>query len=277
MNCLCFLSFSFFLFWRNISVAFLLLYRFSNNNELGNIRKSNPRMPFDSVALLSLLEEGKRHEIVSTFFQANLSARNTVYTVEELLACVKMVSYPPGFWDVLGQHAAFFIKFTFLWTEEPQDCFTHLKSIMVYDESARMILPRYADHFLEGCVEKYELSFEDLCHFLELPQEGWEAYAESIGPRSESFLERKKVEYARMMRSSDEATAMKGMEMGVNLLYRHYHSCVCEYMFWPAKLCLILALLEDELQWRDYIYGCSDKGWVPRNYISLCRLPREAD
>ena len=233
-------------------------------------------MPFDSVALLSLLEPNRRHEIVSTFFQVNLSARNTVYTTEELYACVKMVPYPDGFWDVLGHHAVFFIKFTMLWTEDPQQCFAILKDIMLYDETARVILTRYVDHFFEGCVEKYELSFESVCRFLELPQEEWKKYAESVGPSSESFLHRKKAEYALMMRSSDEATALKGMEMGVNLLYRHYHSCVCEHMFWPAKLCLILALLEDELQWRDFVYGCHDKGWVPRNYISLC-LPGKTD
>jgi hypothetical protein len=63
------------------------------------------------------------------------------------------------------------------------------------------------------------------------------------------------------------------MKLAETLLRNHYHPFVAQYVWWPTSRALLVALLQQPLEFRPRILKNNDYGWTPLDYISLSRSP----
>jgi hypothetical protein len=106
---------------------------------------------------------------------------------------------------------------------------------------------------------------------LRKPPDEVDAYVASIQPKTKGLIEMKKTEYLELMSGKD--TAAQGLKLATTLLRTQYHPVVANYMFWPASKALVATLLRQKLEFRPRILSLHDAGWVPEDYIDLCRGP----
>jgi hypothetical protein len=221
-----------------------------------------------NVLLSRLAYPARKRMVKAIMTQAHL------YNEDELVDCVCTLPYPDSFWHVLGDDVAFYLKHHKLWTDPEADCFHHLRQILLEDSSAKDVAYRFVRivHPLTRTIP--DMTYDNMFEVLRKPSSEVDAYVASILPGTEGYLEMKKAEYLKMMRSTScTATVAEGMRLAETLLCTQYHPVVRQFVYWPASKALLVALLAQGLQRRNRILGFNDAGWVPEDYINLCRNP----
>jgi hypothetical protein len=197
-----------------------------------------------------------------------------LYTQEELCDCIAVLPYSDTFWYTIDGDIAKFLQHDVLWTDVESQCFVHLRSVLLKDvEGFKDTVYRYV-----LCVHPETQHIPDLTYknmydiFLKDPKEVGQ-YITSILPRSKGYIDMKRKEYLSMIASPIAGIAAEGRKLGEKLLQEHYHPFVGNYIWWPLSKALLIALLSQNLQYRERILGLKDSGYTPMDYIDLCRSP----
>lgn len=217
--------------------------------------------------LLSELEPHARKEQVRFIF-----SKAHLYTEDELCNCVGTLDYPDTFWYILEGDPAPFIHFSKLWTDPETECFHNLRTILLRDEGVyKHVAHRFVQHLYPQSQCIPDFTFENIFTVLRKAPKDAERYLASIMPKTCGYIEMKKAEYLEMMQTPGLET--EGVKFAERLLRTQYHPAVASYVWWPASKALLAALLRQKLELRKQIFGTNDCGWVPENYIDLCRSP----
>ena len=201
-----------------------------------------------------------------------------VYTTEDLCDCVCTLPYPDSFWYVINSDIEPYLKYPSIWTDPESECFVHLKTILKQDWSSNKdVLHRYMQCIHPETLYIPDLTYANMFDILCKPTREVARYLSSIMPKTKGYIEMKKKEYLNLM--ADKRTETEGKELAETLLRTQYHHVVADYIYWPTTKALLVTLLEQELEWRANIFGTQDCGWVPNDYITICRssLMWEAD
>lgn len=215
--------------------------------------------------LLSELELPARKEQVRFIF-----ANAHLYTEDELCNVVGTLDYPDTFWYILEGDPAPFIRFHKLWTDPETECFHNLRMILLQDEKGyKHFAHRFVRHVYpqSHCIPDF--TYENVFSVLRKPPEDAERYLATIMPKTQGYIEMKKAEYLEMMGTA--GMEAEGARLAEKLLRTQYHPTVAGFIHWPASKELLVALLRQKLELRKQIFGRDDCGWVPQNYIPICR------
>ena len=224
----------------------------------------NPPLPLSE--LFRDLDETTKRSTLTAFIESG------VYSSDELYECVTMLDFEPLFWKVLKTQGPYFLKHSKLWTDATDRWKENLRAILQTDRNASKYVVYRFVHAVHPETQRIpDFTYADAYHVVAMSASDADAYVETIQPRSHGYLTLKKTEYASMLESSVPEVVAKGRELTIALFQSQYHPFVAEYIWWPASDALLILLLKQELEWRERILGFNDKGWVPRDYIDLCR------
>ena len=217
--------------------------------------------------LFSQLDAGAKKIMVRKMF-----AMQSLYTDEELCDCIVLLPYPDELWYTIDRDVKPYLSVEKLWTDDESKWTEHLKPVLLSD------LRRYKDVVYRYVLSVYpdtqvipDLTYENVFAIIRKKKDEVEDHITSIMPKSKGYINMKRKEYLAMMAVRE--TAAEGRRLAEQLIRTQYHPVVRNYIWWPLSKALLKALLREELDYREGITALRHKGWVPMNYIDLCRGP----
>jgi hypothetical protein len=225
----------------------------------------------DGILPLPLLLQGldgpMQKEMIRTIF-----TQEGIYSDVELAEIVTVLPYPDEFWHILKNDLVSFMRFKDLWTDKESECLRNLRAILLLNlQKFKDVAYRFVRTVYPETRQIDDLTYENVFTILNRPLHETSAFISTIMPKTKGYIEMKKKEYIEII--ENPTTRSEGLKLAENLIRRHYHSYVANYLWWPASKALMLALLQQPLELRERITGSNDRGWVPRDYIDLCRSP----
>jgi hypothetical protein len=206
------------------------------------------------------------------FFDMCLVSFNEgVYSSEDVLMCGFTIM-PPEFATIMQANAAWFLSnHTDVWGKPKDEVLCKLKGLILNGSlpengatAVRYIRTVYSNDVIHGMGPLIAM------YLLKKP------YLDSImghmRARSKLLIETCRCAIMETYVVGGEEERVRADEACLRLFCDHYHRCVLDQVNWSPKPDILTNLLIEDVEWQAGVRGPNDDGgWVPHNYIEICR------